>query len=103
MEHRDQILSRIRLIDEYGNDLVFAYNRDAFKHFNIPIDYDGQFLQIGSCLIFNQVAYEITKVVFKLFTQTYKPIEGGVSETPELTEMSGYNSEVNVYLKRTSQ
>jgi len=49
------------------------------------------------------VAYEITNVVFKLFPQTYKPIEGGVSETPELTEMSGYNSEVNVFLKRTCQ
>lgn len=103
MKQREQILSRIRLIDEYGNDVVFVYNRDAFNHFNIPIDYDGQFLQIGSCLIFNQVAYEITNVVFKLLPQSYKPIEGGVSVTPELTEMSGYNSEVNVFLKGTSQ
>lgn len=102
MKQREPILSRISLIDEYDNDLVFAYNRDAFNHFDIPLDYDGQFLKIGGALTFDHENYEITNVVFKFFPQTYEPVEGGISESPELTEMSAYNSEINVFVKKIS-
>lgn len=100
MREKEQILSRINIIDEHGNEVVYIYNRQAFDYLNIPVDYDGQFLQIGGEFMFFEVKYKVTNIVFKLFPQIYEPIEGGIPETPELTEMLAYNSQINVFVKK---
>lgn len=102
MRQYEPIISRIQFIDEDGNPIVYAFNREALNHFIIKKDYDGQFLSVGAEIIFDGVKYEIMKVVFKLYPEMYSPILGGVSETPELTEMSQYNSNINVFLKQVN-